>query len=275
MLESKYDKEIYNIVEKLIPFLDDLFNEDAAVAMTDTEKYIFVKQAKSYTLPYKAGDPLNTAMKKGIIEKKKFSVDIPRGISKYDCRCHVYPLFENGEVVGEFIVSIFLENKNRLVDIIDNFTASIGDITGAMKEVAYGVEDLAAMNTDLLNKTNAANNKAKDTNQIISIIQQISSQTNLLGLNASIEAARAGEYGRGFSVVAEEIRKLSDTSKESIEKIGKIVADISSGIKEIDMGLDVINDVSQHQSSAVEEITSSLEQINVGMNALKELSHRI
>ena len=274
-MEQEFDKEIFNTVFKFIPVLDDLFNEDEAVAITDFNKYLYVKQAKTYTLPFKAGDPLNQAMKKGLTDKKMFKIDIPRGISKYDCVCHVYPLKENNEVVGLLLISINLENRNRLVDIVNQFTTSISQITGAMKEVAYGVEDLAAMNTDLLEKTNAANDKTKDTHEIVSIIQQISSQTNLLGLNASIEAARAGEYGRGFSVVAEEIRKLSDTSKESIEKIAKIVSDISAGIKNIDSGLDIINGVSQHQSAAVEEITASLEQINAGMNSLAELSKRI
>ena len=128
------------------------------------------------------------------------------------------------------------------------------------------------MNTKLLQQTNNTTNKAKDTDQIVGIIQGISSQTNLLGLNASIEAARAGEYGKGFSVVAKEIRNLSNTSKQSINKIDTIIKEISNDIVSIDNGLDNINGVSQNQSAALEEISASLDTLNETISKLNTLS---
>ena len=146
-MEKQFEKDAFNDALKFVPYIDDLFNEDAAIAITDTEKYLYVKQARTYSLPYKENDELNETMKKGIKEGRVFTVDIPRGISKYDCVCHVYPLRENNKVAGLLIIAINLENRNRLVSIIDQFTTSISQITGGMKEVAYGSEDLAAMNT--------------------------------------------------------------------------------------------------------------------------------
>ena len=63
----------------------------------------------------------------------------------------------------------------------------------------------------------------KEREQFVAIIADIAEQTNLLSLNASIEAARAGEAGRGFSVVAEEIRKLADGSRQAADEINKVV----------------------------------------------------
>lgn len=73
-------------------------------------------------------------------------------------------------------------------------------------------------------------NKAKDINNIVSIVSGISEQTNLLALNASIEAARAGDQGRGFAVVAEEVRKLAEQSKMAVEEINSNLVEF---VKEI------------------------------------------
>lgn len=148
-------------------------------------------------------------------------------------------------------------------------------ISTGIKNVSNEVQNLATMNTNLLNQTNITTAKAKDSDEIINIIKGISSQTNLLGLNASIESARAGEYGKGFSVVAKEIRKLSTTSKESIDKIENIIKEIAGGITSIDSGLDTINGVSQNQSTALKEISASLDELNVTIKALNDLSTRI
>ncbi|WP_238322872.1 methyl-accepting chemotaxis protein [Gorillibacterium massiliense] len=71
--------------------------------------------------------------------------------------------------------------------------------------------------------------QSKEIGEIVTIIKGISNQTSLLALNASIEAARAGDLGRGFSVVAEEVRKLSEQSKESTDRISALIEDIQLG----------------------------------------------
>ena len=78
---------------------------------------------------------------------------------------------------------------------------------------------------------------SKEVENIVGTILSISDQTNLLALNAPIEAARAGEAGKGFSVVADEIRKLSETSSAQSKTIGNQLNKITSGIEEKKRGL--------------------------------------
>lgn len=96
----------------------------------------------------------------------------------------------------------------------------------------------------------------KKTDEILNFIQNVASNSNLLGLNAAIEAARAGEYGRGFAVVAEEIRKMAVSSETSAQEITKMLLNIQRDVTLIEG--DLVDCVSQsdRQAAATTEISS-------------------
>lgn len=98
-------------------------------------------------------------------------------------------------------------------------------------------------------------NRAKNVTEIVDTVEQIAEQTNLLALNASIEASRAGEYGRGFTVVATEIRKLAEGSKEAVQNINSI---LDSFIKEID---ELVEDI-EGQYGVLEKENNSLTHLS-------------
>ncbi len=271
MSENQLEREVFKKVLDFIPYIDFIFEGEASIAITDKNYYIYINESRSFNVPLKVGDKIITPIQHVFRTKKAEVTKVDKGFVGDECKSYIFPLMENGEVEGLLIILINLEKEKKLTDIIKELTESIGQISEGIKSVNLGVQDLASMNTDLLSKTNETTNKAKDTDEIINIIQGISSQTNLLGLNASIEAARAGEYGKGFSVVAQEIRKLSITSKESIEKIANIIKEISGGINDIDVGLDKINGVSQNQSAALQQVSASLDEINLNFATLNDL----
>ena len=168
-----------------------------------------------------------------------------------------------------------LDHRFELDQIVETLEKEVSNLSDVVENVTSGVTSLLSMNEELLHKTNEATHKAKDTDEIVSLIQGISSKTNLLGLNASIEAARSGEAGRGFDVVAKEIQKLSITSKNSIAKIDDIIKDISVNIQDIDSGLEKINGVSQQQTQSIQTLTSTMDEVKRMIEKLHELSTKL
>ena len=166
--------------------------------------------------------------------------------------------------------------SNRLDNISVN-SSEMDEISSATKDL--GSKGLSMINTliEKSNKTKTAtsevnnivqdmNESTKQINAISETIANITSQTNLLSLNASIESARAGEAGKGFAVVAEEIRKLADQSKTSTEEIKVIIANIqkksSIAVKAIESTETVVNeqDLAVGQTKEIfSEILKSIE----------------
>ncbi len=118
---------------------------------------------------------------------------------------------ETSKVMDEMITDVvgILESSQHAVDKINAVSESVGEATNVIAELAAYSEQIG---------------------EFVSVISDIANQTNLLALNASIEAARAGEAGRGFTVVAEEVKKLAEDSGEAADKIRHIISDIRKKI---------------------------------------------
>lgn len=110
-------------------------------------------------------------------------------------------------------------------------------------------------------------------NEVMDLIKEIADETRLLGLNAAIEAARAGEAGVGFGVVAQEIRNLSNDSKQTVSKIKEFTNRIRQYVNStVTMGGETLSTVEQ-QAAAIEEVTASVEELTSMTEQLNTLAN--
>ncbi len=129
---------------------------------------------------------------------------------------------ENMEKISEDImqsIQFIKENSKESLGNANTGNEAMENYSEQMNKVNHVIKQVAAKSVNLAESSNLMN-------QILKTITEISSQTNLLSLNASIEAARAGEAGRGFAVVANEIRQLSDSTQQAANQIGDIVKEV-------------------------------------------------
>ncbi|WP_026889373.1 methyl-accepting chemotaxis protein [Clostridium beijerinckii] len=271
------DNDMINFFYNALPSIEVLFDEDVSMALTDTKQYLYTKYSPKLELNTNKGDiiPEGGAIIEVLRTGNNMIKVVPEHVYGTAFKSFAIPIKEEGKVVGVFVVGKSLERKNAVMSITKNLTETLSQISITINEVAKDVQELATMNEELLLDTKETNEKTKDTDNIVTFIQGISSQTNLLGLNAAIEAARAGDAGRGFNVVAQEIRKLSNSSNESIKQIDSVIKHISTSINSINDGLIKSNDVSQSQSAALEEIAASIVELNSTAKKLGELAENL
>ncbi|WP_257391534.1 methyl-accepting chemotaxis protein [Cytobacillus gottheilii] len=131
----------------------------------------------------------------------------------------------------------------------------VGNSIIKMKQINDSVQDVSSY-IDVLGEN------SEKIGTITDVITSISEQTNLLALNAAIEAARAGEHGRGFAVVADEVRKLAVQSRESTNQITELILQIQTGIQETSLAMKKSTDEVQDGTKAVNEAGNSFQNIS-------------
>lgn len=275
MVNNSSDNILFDCLNNIVPYLHHFFSEDILVSLCDAEKYIKIDGAQKFRLSVKAGDSINN--QDGDFEAIKTEKVIIKNINKDAFGTEVKTISvpfknENGKIIDCIAVVKNLDKDIEMSTLSKNLSNALSQITKSSSEVSKTIQNVALANSNILENVEKTNNEAKNTDEILEFVKNIAKQTNLLGLNASIEAARAGESGKGFNVVATEIRKLSNSSSESINKIDDIIKNIQLSVANITKNINQINVSFKEQSSQVEEINAAIENLTSTAKTLESIA---
>lgn len=183
------------------------------------------------------------------------------------------------------LMMLVVESQDRLIQHLEKQSAQMAGLAQELSQTIQQVSSSSENNVNNLHQslsslsevTDQNENHLSETHEILSFIKRVAGQTKLLGLNASIEAARAGNEGKGFGVVATEIRKLAEDSSQSAQRINEIINLIKSSTEEtlhfVDQIEDQVGNYVEHQSEYTSVLERVAKQVENLAQSLDDLSH--
>lgn len=250
------------------PVIANMFPEGGHLYITDLEKFLSTQPSERFELQdFKPGNILKqeSVAAEALRKKQPISKELDASVYGVPVMVMSCPLTDDDDrstYVGTMGIAIPKANAANMRSLANNLSHALGEISAVIEELAASAGEINFNEQSLNNKINKVNLLADEISEVLTFIKQIAEETKMLGLNAAIEAARAGEVGRGFGVVAEEIRKLSDESKQTVTRIRELIERIKNEVKGTAENSQLNLHASQEQAAATQEITASIEEIN-------------
>jgi len=266
---------ILDLVVKFAPIIQEMVPIDCTIGVSDREKFIYYLPGQEINLGLKPGVaiPKGSGLYGAVSTGKTFDTVVPKEAYGVSFKSRGMPLRDDsGQVVGAIAFGLSLKNQEALMELAQTVASSTQQTSATVEELASSAQQLAGSQEVLENLGKEVLEQVKKTDVILGFIHEVADTSNLLGLNAAIEAARAGDHGRGFSVVAEEIRKLSVKSAQAVKEIRDILAIINDKVLVMSEKVVEAAALSEQQAAATEEISAAMQELSTTAGKLEEVA---
>lgn len=271
------NKSVLESFVQVAPLLNSLIQDDITVGIYDTEKLIINIPGKTFALNVKPGDPLvdEDIVTKAIRANEELTAVLPKELFGFPLIARAIPLHDDeGNVIGGVGIGTSLEKASALFEMAESFSVIVEQTAASIEDISASVTQLSGRVTDMTDQMKDVSSSAEEIGEISGVVKGISDQSNLLGLNAAIEAARAGEVGKGFSVVANEIRKLATNSKENVTQINDITKNIQGLLLSLNQSFQEVYTLTDTQSGSIQEFSATIQEISAKAQELAQLAER-
>ncbi len=263
------------------PMIANMFPEGSYLCITDRRKYTCCQDSEKWTIPdvypglplEKASPATQEIINEVFQTRQPSSLEFESAITGIPIMVMSYPLKDENNtstITGTFNITIPKNNAGKLRKLSGTSTQALGEISTVAEELAVSAAEINENEGKLNDRINKIDNLINEIVLILDFIKKVAEETKMLGLNAAIEAARAGDAGHGFGVVAEEIRRLSDDSKNTVMRIKNLIDLIHVEISETKDASQMIVNSTQEQAAANQELTAGIEEIS---SMVEELNH--
>lgn len=265
------EKAILQEMVRIAPYIPLFIDEPVSVAITNREAFIFNQPCEEIPVTSNLGEPFPEGSTPGMViaSGKRTRREVPPSVYGVPFLSYAIPLWEDGEVAGCLMIAKSIEKVKGVKDAISALALELAEASEVLNGITDEIHTVSNNNQEINSLMSRLLGETEKMSGILEVINKISNSSKMLGLNASIEAARAGTAGKGFSVVAGEIERMSNNTTQSAKEIGKMLGEVDRQVTDVNVKSKETADSVIQQAAALQEISATMENLNANIKVIE------